>query len=36
MSAPREEEGPSWYLIAEGQQGAYYYETGGPGEGFQT
>lgn len=27
----REEEGPSWYLIGGGFQGAFYYESGGPG-----
>ena len=28
----REEEGPSWYLAGGGWQGAYYYESGAPGE----
>ena len=28
----REEEGPSWYLAGGGWQGAYYYESGSPGE----
>lgn len=28
----REEDGPSWYLIGWGWQGAFYYESGRPGE----
>ena len=31
MSLVRVEEGPSWYIVSDGWQGAFYYETGEPG-----
>jgi len=31
LSLVREEDGPSWYIVSDGWQGAFYYESGEPG-----
>lgn len=31
LSLVREEDGPSWYIVSDGWQGAFYYEGGEPG-----
>jgi len=31
LSLVKEEDGPSWYIVSDGWQGAFYYESGEPG-----
>jgi len=31
LSLVKEDEGPSWYIVSDGWQGAFYYESGEPG-----
>lgn len=32
MSLVKDDEGPSWYIVSDGWQGSFYYETGKPGK----